>query len=113
MNNKALTGRDLYVRCTNIKSQISIELFQLDFRPPFVRDLAMWGCTAQDYSDEQDLLLLMVVYQSETIFASSSADNTSDSRQCGAVSAPCSSLNIALSHIIPSVYSNLLIDKRV
>ncbi|KAH7820638.1 uncharacterized protein MONOS_11819 [Monocercomonoides exilis] len=46
MNNKALTGRDLYVRCTNIKSQISIELFQLDFRPPFVRDLAMWGFTA-------------------------------------------------------------------
>ncbi|KAH7822517.1 uncharacterized protein MONOS_8912 [Monocercomonoides exilis] len=41
MNNKAFTGRDLYVRCTNIKSQISIELIQLDFRPPFVRDLTM------------------------------------------------------------------------
>ncbi|KAH7817264.1 uncharacterized protein MONOS_3710 [Monocercomonoides exilis] len=111
MNNKALTGRDLYVRCTNIRSQISIELFQLDFRPPFVRDRAMWGCTAQNYYDEEDLLELIVGYQSETIFASSSANNTSDSRQCGAISAPCSSLNVALSHIIPSVYSNLLIDE--
>ncbi|KAH7830052.1 uncharacterized protein MONOS_9073 [Monocercomonoides exilis] len=111
MNNKALIGRDLYVRCTNIRSQISIELFQLDFRPPFVRELAMWGCTAQNYYDEQDLLLLVVVYQSETIFASSSTDNASDTRQCGTMSEPCISLNVALPHIIPSVYSNLLIDK--
>eukprot|EP00770_Monocercomonoides_exilis_P006627 MONOS_6593.1-p1 / transcript=MONOS_6593.1 / gene=MONOS_6593 / organism=Monocercomonoides_exilis_PA203 / gene_product=unspecified product / transcript_product=unspecified product / location=Mono_scaffold00210:45498-53552(+) / protein_length=2684 / sequence_SO=supercontig / SO=protein_coding / is_pseudo=false len=111
VSNKALAGRDLYVRCTNIKSQISIELFQLDFRPPFVRDLAMWGCTAQNYYDEEDLLELIVGYQSETIFASSSADNASDTRQCGAISGPCSSLNVALSHIIPSAYSNLLIEK--
>ncbi|KAH7831842.1 uncharacterized protein MONOS_1229 [Monocercomonoides exilis] len=111
MNNKAYKGRDLYVKCTNIKSQISVELFQLDFRPPFVRELAMWGCTAPDYADEQDLLLLVVVYQSETIFASSSADNASDTRQCGTMSEPCISLNVALPHIISSVYSNLLIDK--
>ncbi|KAH7815723.1 uncharacterized protein MONOS_92 [Monocercomonoides exilis] len=71
----------------------------------------MWGCAAQNYCDEKDLLELIVVYQSETIFASSSADNTSDSRQCGDITAPCSSLNVALSHIIPSVYSNLLINK--
>ncbi|KAH7815722.1 uncharacterized protein MONOS_93 [Monocercomonoides exilis] len=71
----------------------------------------MWGCTELDYADEQDLLLLVVVHQSETIFASSSADNASDTRQCGAMSEPCISLNVALPHIIPSVYSNLLIDK--
>ncbi|KAH7818474.1 uncharacterized protein MONOS_4666 [Monocercomonoides exilis] len=111
MNNKALTGRDLYVRCTNIRSQISIELIQLDFRPPFVRDLTMWSCTATNYCEEQDLLLLVVVYQSETIFASFSVDNASDTRQCGVMSEPCISLNIVLPHIIPSACSNLLIDK--
>ncbi|KAH7828285.1 uncharacterized protein MONOS_12558 [Monocercomonoides exilis] len=111
MENKAFVGRDVYVKCANVKTQIGAELFELDFRAPFVRDLAMWGCTAPDYSDEQDLLLLVVVYQSETIFASSSADNASDTRQCGAMSEPCISLNVALPHIIPSVYSNLLIDK--
>eukprot|EP00770_Monocercomonoides_exilis_P002021 MONOS_2006.1-p1 / transcript=MONOS_2006.1 / gene=MONOS_2006 / organism=Monocercomonoides_exilis_PA203 / gene_product=unspecified product / transcript_product=unspecified product / location=Mono_scaffold00038:182771-183448(+) / protein_length=226 / sequence_SO=supercontig / SO=protein_coding / is_pseudo=false len=71
----------------------------------------MWGCTAPDYADEQDLLLLVVAYQSETIFASSTADNASDSLQCGGMSGPCISLNVALAHVIPSVYSNLLIDK--
>ncbi|KAH7824771.1 putative Protein tyrosine and serine/threonine kinase [Monocercomonoides exilis] len=111
LENKAFRGRDIYVRCSNVESQIRNELFQLDFRPPFNQELAIWGCTAQNYADEQDLLLLVIVYQSETIFTSSSADNTSDSRQCGAINAPCSSLNIALSHIIPSVYSNLLVDK--
>ncbi|KAH7819854.1 uncharacterized protein MONOS_12170 [Monocercomonoides exilis] len=111
MNNKALTGRDLYVRCTNIRSQISIELIQLDFRPPFVRDLTMWSCTETNYCEEQDLLLLVVVYQSETIFASFSVDNASDTRQCGKMSEPCISLNVVLPHIIPSACSNLLIDK--
>ncbi|KAH7832355.1 uncharacterized protein MONOS_6026 [Monocercomonoides exilis] len=111
MENKAFVGRDMYVKCANVKTQIGVELFELDFRAPFVRDLAMWGCTAPDYGDEQDLLLLVVVYQSETIFASSSAYNASDSHQCGAMSEPCISLNVALPHIIPSVYSNLLIDK--
>ncbi|KAH7831248.1 putative Protein tyrosine and serine/threonine kinase [Monocercomonoides exilis] len=111
LENKAFRGRDIYVRCSNVESQIRSELFQLDFRPPYNQELAIWGCTAQNNADEQDLLLLVIVYQSETIFASSSADNTSDSRQCGAINAPCSSLNIALSHTIPSVYSNLLVDK--
>ncbi|KAH7828745.1 uncharacterized protein MONOS_14562 [Monocercomonoides exilis] len=50
--------------------------------------------------------------RSEKIFASSTADNASDSRQCGAMNEPCISLNVALPHVIHSVYSNLLIDKR-
>ncbi|KAH7817010.1 uncharacterized protein MONOS_13222 [Monocercomonoides exilis] len=70
----------------------------------------MWGCTAPDYADEQDLLLLVVVYRS-AIFASSSYDNSSDSPQCGGISEPCISLNVALPHTIPSVYSNFLNNK--
>ncbi|KAH7831712.1 uncharacterized protein MONOS_539 [Monocercomonoides exilis] len=101
----------MYVKCENVVIQIGTELFQLDFMPPFVREFAMWGCTAQNYNDEQDLLLIVIECQSETIFASSSVDNASDTRQCGAMSEPCISLNVALLHIIPSVFSNLLIDK--
>ncbi|KAH7831574.1 uncharacterized protein MONOS_11911 [Monocercomonoides exilis] len=92
-------------------SEGGAELFDLDFRAPFVREFAMCGCAAPDYADEQDLLLLVVVYQSETIFASSTTDNASDSQQRGAMSEPFISLNEALPHIIPSVYSSFLIDK--
>ncbi|KAH7826683.1 uncharacterized protein MONOS_7941 [Monocercomonoides exilis] len=111
MENKAFVGRDVYVKYADVNTQTGAELFELDFRAPFVRDLAMWERTAPNYADEQDLFLLVVAYQSEMIFASSSADNTSDTRQCGAISGPCSLLNVALSHIIPSAYSNLLIEK--
>ncbi|KAH7830265.1 uncharacterized protein MONOS_11786 [Monocercomonoides exilis] len=111
MENKAFVGRDVYVKCANVKTQTGAELFDLDFRAPFVREFAMCGCTAPDYADVQDLLLLVVVYQSETIFASSTTDNASDSQQRGAMSEPCISLNVALPHIIPSVYCSFLIDK--
>ncbi|KAH7820058.1 uncharacterized protein MONOS_5459 [Monocercomonoides exilis] len=111
MENKAYVGKDVYVKCANVKTQIGAELFELDFRAPFVREFAMWGCTAQDHVDEQDLLLLVVVCRRETIFPSSSSDNSSDSRQCGGISQPCISLNVALPHIILLVYSKLLIGK--
>ncbi|KAH7816733.1 uncharacterized protein MONOS_10512 [Monocercomonoides exilis] len=111
MENNAFVGRDVYVRCTNIKSQISIKLFQLDFRPPFVREFAMWGCSERNYYDEQDFLLLVIVNQNEKIFTSSSSNNASDSRLCGSMSEPCISINVAPPHNIPSVCSYFLIDK--
>ncbi|KAH7819764.1 uncharacterized protein MONOS_4227 [Monocercomonoides exilis] len=55
--------------------------------------------------------MLVVVDQGETIFVSSSTSNASDLRKCGEMSEPCIFLNATLPHIIPSVYSNLLIEE--
>ncbi|KAH7820744.1 uncharacterized protein MONOS_5378 [Monocercomonoides exilis] len=108
-DNSAFRGRDVYVRCRSIENQIADEQFLLDFRAPFVKGLAIWGCTADTFLDEEDLLLRVVKYQSETIFVSSVADNHSDSKQCGEFSMPCKSLNDGVQHIIPSLFSQLLI----
>ncbi|KAH7820675.1 uncharacterized protein MONOS_2123 [Monocercomonoides exilis] len=108
-DNSAFRGRDVYVRCRSIETQITDEQFLLDFRAPFVKELAIWGCTADTFLDEEDLLLRVVKYQSETIFVSSVADNHSDSKQCGEFSMPCKSLNDGVQHIIPSLFSQLLI----
>ncbi|KAH7820717.1 uncharacterized protein MONOS_14714 [Monocercomonoides exilis] len=108
-DNSAFRGRDVYVRCHSIENQIADEQFLLDFRAPFVKELAIWGCTADTFLDEEDLLLRVVKYQSETIFVSSVADNHSDSKQCGEFSMPCNSLNDGVQHIIPSLFSQLLI----
>ncbi|KAH7827323.1 uncharacterized protein MONOS_15705 [Monocercomonoides exilis] len=108
-DNSALRGRDAYVRCHSIENQIVDEQFLLDFRAPFVKELAIWGCTTDTFLDEEDLLLKVVKYQSETIFVSSVADNHSDSKQCGEFSMPCKSLNDGVPHIIPSLFSQLLI----
>ncbi|KAH7827135.1 uncharacterized protein MONOS_12631 [Monocercomonoides exilis] len=111
-DNSALRGRDAYVRCHSIETQIGEKQFLLDFRAPFVKELAMWGCTTDSFVGEEDLLLMVVRYQSETIFVSSVADNHTDSKQCGEFSAPCHSLDTGVQHIIPSSYSQLLVSEE-
>ncbi|KAH7832625.1 uncharacterized protein MONOS_13806 [Monocercomonoides exilis] len=108
-DNTALRGRDVYIRCHSIDTQIVDEQFLLDFRAPFVKERAIWGCTTDSFLGEEDLLLRVVKYQSETIFVSSVADNRADSKQCGELDTPCHSLNQGVQHIIPSLYSQLLI----
>ncbi|KAH7815724.1 uncharacterized protein MONOS_91 [Monocercomonoides exilis] len=111
-DNSALRGRDVYVRCHSIETQIVDEQFLLDFRAPFVKELAMWGCSTDSFEGEEDLLLRVVKYQSETIFVSSVSDNHEDNKRCGEFSTPCQSLNVGIQHIIPSSYSQLLISKE-
>ncbi|KAH7814978.1 uncharacterized protein MONOS_11136 [Monocercomonoides exilis] len=110
--NSAFRGRDVYVRCHSIDSQIIDEQFLLDFRAPFVKDLAIWGCTSDSFVGEEDLLLRVVRYQSETIFVSSVDENATDSKQCGEFHFPCESLDAGVQHIIPSRYSQLLISEQ-
>eukprot|EP00770_Monocercomonoides_exilis_P016101 MONOS_16052.1-p1 / transcript=MONOS_16052.1 / gene=MONOS_16052 / organism=Monocercomonoides_exilis_PA203 / gene_product=unspecified product / transcript_product=unspecified product / location=Mono_scaffold01478:613-8037(-) / protein_length=2474 / sequence_SO=supercontig / SO=protein_coding / is_pseudo=false len=111
-DNAAYRGRDVYVKCRSIEAQIADGQFLLDFRAPFVKDLAIWGCTSDMYLDEEDLLKRVVKYQSETVFVSSASDNHEDSKQCGGLDGPCSTLSEGLLHIIPSLYSQLLISDR-
>ncbi|KAH7826074.1 uncharacterized protein MONOS_11101 [Monocercomonoides exilis] len=112
-DNSALRGRDVYVRCHSIENQIVDEQFLLDFRTPFVKELAMWGAITDSFVGEEDLLLRVVKYQSETIFVSSSATgNHGDSKQCGELKMPCHSLDVGVQHIIPSSYSQLLISEE-
>ncbi|KAH7821076.1 uncharacterized protein MONOS_12905 [Monocercomonoides exilis] len=111
-DNFALRGRDVYVRCHSIEKQIVDEQFLLDFRAPFVKELAMWGCTTDSFEGEEDLLLRVKIFRSETIFVSAVIDNHEDSRECGVFEAPCRSLSEGMHHIIPSLFSQLLILRQ-
>ncbi|KAH7815329.1 uncharacterized protein MONOS_4486 [Monocercomonoides exilis] len=107
--NVASKGRDVFVKCTDLDLQISESQFLINFGEPFVRELAIWGCTADNYGDEEDLLRRVFVFRSEFIFVSSIAENSSDSKQCGEMKNTCRSLNVGVSHIIPSDYSLLFV----
>ncbi|KAH7827526.1 uncharacterized protein MONOS_2996 [Monocercomonoides exilis] len=107
--NVALKGRDVFVKCTDLDSKISESQFLINFGEPFVRELAIWGCTADNYGDEEDLLGRVFVFRSEFIFVSSIVGNNSDSKNCGEMKGVCSSLNVGMGHIIPSDYSQLFI----
>ncbi|KAH7821050.1 uncharacterized protein MONOS_11674 [Monocercomonoides exilis] len=109
LRNVASKGRDVFVKCTDLDSQISESQFLINFGEPFVRELAIWGCTADNYGDEEDLLRRVFVFRSEFIFVSSIVENSSDSKQCGEMKSTCTSLNVGVSHIIPSDYSLLFV----
>ncbi|KAH7823833.1 uncharacterized protein MONOS_13850c2 [Monocercomonoides exilis] len=107
--NVASKGRDVFVKCTDLDSQITEWQFLLNFGAPFVKELAIWGCTSDNYGDEEDLLGRVFVFRSEFIFVSTIAGNSSDSKNCGEMKGACLSLNVGVSHIIPSDYSQLYI----
>ncbi|KAH7832464.1 uncharacterized protein MONOS_3827 [Monocercomonoides exilis] len=111
LGNKAFRGRDVYVQCQTVQKQVGEEQFMLDFRSPFVKDLAMWGCSEGGYATEEDLLLLVVIYRSETIFVSGATINSSNTKQCGEIALPCSSLDVGARHVIGSQYSQILVEK--
>ncbi|KAH7827116.1 uncharacterized protein MONOS_15158 [Monocercomonoides exilis] len=62
--------------------------------------------------DEEDLLKRIVKDQEETVFVSSASDYYEDSKQCRGLDVPCSTLSEGLLHIIPSLFSQLLIFNR-
>eukprot|EP00770_Monocercomonoides_exilis_P015703 MONOS_15653.1-p1 / transcript=MONOS_15653.1 / gene=MONOS_15653 / organism=Monocercomonoides_exilis_PA203 / gene_product=unspecified product / transcript_product=unspecified product / location=Mono_scaffold01298:5437-11691(-) / protein_length=2084 / sequence_SO=supercontig / SO=protein_coding / is_pseudo=false len=111
LGNKAFRGRDVYVQCQNIENQVGEEQFVLDFRLPFVKELAMWGCPEGGFASEEDLLLMVIVYRSETIFVSGTAMNSTSTKQCGEITSPCTSLDIGARHVIGSQYSQILVEK--
>eukprot|EP00770_Monocercomonoides_exilis_P016472 MONOS_16440.1-p1 / transcript=MONOS_16440.1 / gene=MONOS_16440 / organism=Monocercomonoides_exilis_PA203 / gene_product=unspecified product / transcript_product=unspecified product / location=Mono_scaffold01741:573-6221(+) / protein_length=1298 / sequence_SO=supercontig / SO=protein_coding / is_pseudo=false len=96
--NKALVGRDVYVRCWEIESQISERQFVLDLREPrYDRENAIWGGEGEK---EEDLIPLIVVYRSELIFVCGADGEGSDSKPCGNSTLPCRSLDYGLSHVL-------------
>ncbi|KAH7824441.1 uncharacterized protein MONOS_15105 [Monocercomonoides exilis] len=60
-------------------------------------------------TEEGKNVAVVFVFRSEFIFVSSVVGNSSDSKQCGEMKSTCSSLDVGVSHIIPSDYSQLLI----
>ncbi|KAH7822822.1 uncharacterized protein MONOS_8259 [Monocercomonoides exilis] len=112
-NNKALMGRDVFVKCFSISKQISEEQFDLDFRePPYDRFNAIWGVDETLPIEDVDLIPLIVVYRSELIFVCGVNDEGNDVKPCGNSTTPCKSLSYGLTHIVSSIYSQLLIDRE-
>ncbi|KAH7828601.1 uncharacterized protein MONOS_13720 [Monocercomonoides exilis] len=77
-----------------------------------MKEMAIWGVTTELFVGEEELLLMVMKYQSETIFVSSATGNHGVSKQCGEFEEPCQSMDVGLQHIIPSSYSQLLVSKE-
>ncbi|KAH7817387.1 uncharacterized protein MONOS_7782 [Monocercomonoides exilis] len=107
MMNDAFVGKDMFIRCESIASQINERLFLLDFNQESLKsNNSMCGSDGEENIDV-DLIPLVTFYYSSQVFV---CVNGSDSRQCGAQNNPCESIGNAVQHIERSVVNMIIID---
>ncbi|KAH7827741.1 uncharacterized protein MONOS_15108 [Monocercomonoides exilis] len=111
--NTAFVGRDVFVECESLETQINEKHFKIHFNESFIRQNALFGIDRSDFSSEPvDLLNFILIYQSDTIIVSSDAGNKGeDSRNCGTRVLPCISIGYGLYHLTDVFESRLIIDK--
>ncbi|KAH7825840.1 uncharacterized protein MONOS_11058 [Monocercomonoides exilis] len=111
--NTAFVGRDVFVECESLETQINEKHFRIHFNESFIRQNALFGIDRSDFSLEPvDLLDFILIYQSDTIIVSSDVGNKGeDSRNCGTRALPCISIGYGLYHLTDVFESRLIIDK--
>eukprot|EP00770_Monocercomonoides_exilis_P002631 MONOS_2614.1-p1 / transcript=MONOS_2614.1 / gene=MONOS_2614 / organism=Monocercomonoides_exilis_PA203 / gene_product=unspecified product / transcript_product=unspecified product / location=Mono_scaffold00055:30765-41408(+) / protein_length=3547 / sequence_SO=supercontig / SO=protein_coding / is_pseudo=false len=114
-SNTAYSGRDLFIECQNISSQINETQFRQVFSSEVYNQInAMYGIDHSNYSDVPvNLLDFIMIYQSDTIFVSSAIDIENDnSRKCGTRMLPCSTIAYGFDHVTRIFESKILIEEE-
>ncbi|KAH7824766.1 uncharacterized protein MONOS_2972 [Monocercomonoides exilis] len=107
-SNTAKVGKDIFIECFNISSQINENLFQFDLREGhFNRDNAKYGSDSCDNPNDKDLIEYVTIHQSDTIIVSSV--NGSNERQCGTSTLPCYSIDHGLMHLTSDFMSVMIV----
>ncbi|KAH7822903.1 uncharacterized protein MONOS_14764 [Monocercomonoides exilis] len=112
-SNTAQVGRDMFVECINLNTQINETMFKMDFDPSvFVRLNAIYGIDRNEFSSEPvNLLDFILIFQSDTIVVSSEqTKGGKDTQQCGTLALPCTTIGYSLIHLTHKVDSRLLVD---
>ncbi|KAH7817784.1 uncharacterized protein MONOS_1882 [Monocercomonoides exilis] len=110
-DNGASVGKDVFIDCFNISSQINETQFQFDLREGhYSRINAIYGMDSCDYPSDTDLIEFVTIHQSDTIIVNSL--NGSNEKQCGTNILPCYSINHGLMHLTSEYVSLLHIDTK-
>ncbi|KAH7828366.1 uncharacterized protein MONOS_6457 [Monocercomonoides exilis] len=107
--NEAFVGKDVFINCYSIASQVNETLFVLDLNQDALKsNNSICGRDDADNVDV-DLIALITFYYSAQVFLSASG---SDSRRCGAQNNPCQSVCCGLKHVENSLLKVLWIDEE-
>eukprot|EP00770_Monocercomonoides_exilis_P015998 MONOS_15949.1-p1 / transcript=MONOS_15949.1 / gene=MONOS_15949 / organism=Monocercomonoides_exilis_PA203 / gene_product=unspecified product / transcript_product=unspecified product / location=Mono_scaffold01421:5878-9681(-) / protein_length=1176 / sequence_SO=supercontig / SO=protein_coding / is_pseudo=false len=110
-DNGAIVGKDIFIECYNITSQINETQFQFDLRENhYSRINAIYGIDECQYTVDTDMIEFVTIHQSDTIIANSL--NGSNEKQCGTNIFPCYSINHGLIHLTYEYVSLLHIDTK-
>ncbi|KAH7831206.1 uncharacterized protein MONOS_10859 [Monocercomonoides exilis] len=107
MMNDAFAGKDVFIRCDSIASQVNEKLFSLDFSQEALKEEnSMCGRDPINEIDV-DLIPLVTFFHSAQVFVNGSG---SDGGGCGTQSSPCASINCGVDHIQEGVMNAILIE---
>ncbi|KAH7815086.1 uncharacterized protein MONOS_14032 [Monocercomonoides exilis] len=111
--NIAWRGKDVFVECRNIESQINETQFKFDIQDGrYNRINAIYGIDAI-HNNPTDLMDFITIYQQSTIFVSSGQEmRGEDSRQCEPVKLPCKTVSYGVDHVYGDLLRMLIIDEE-
>ncbi|KAH7816510.1 uncharacterized protein MONOS_7487 [Monocercomonoides exilis] len=108
-DNGASVGKDIFIECYDITSQINETQFQFDLREGhYTRYNAIYGIDSCDYPGDTDLIRFVTIHQSDTIIVCSV--NGSNDWQCGTNALPCDSIEHGMVHLTSEYVSLLYVD---
>eukprot|EP00770_Monocercomonoides_exilis_P004059 MONOS_4040.1-p1 / transcript=MONOS_4040.1 / gene=MONOS_4040 / organism=Monocercomonoides_exilis_PA203 / gene_product=unspecified product / transcript_product=unspecified product / location=Mono_scaffold00102:85979-93604(+) / protein_length=2541 / sequence_SO=supercontig / SO=protein_coding / is_pseudo=false len=114
-SNAASVGRDMFIECNNLNTQVNETMFKMNFDSSvFVHLNAIFGIDKAEHSlTPMDLLEIILIYQADTILVSSQPENGGrDTQQCGTLLLPCQTIGYSLIHLTHKLESRLIVDKQ-
>ncbi|KAH7817565.1 uncharacterized protein MONOS_18119 [Monocercomonoides exilis] len=111
--NSAFIGRDVFIECFSLSSQINESQFRMDLRESeYHRSNAIYGIDKTDHASTPfDLMELITMFQNDRIVVSSNFEaGGENSKQCGKINFPCLSIDYGLKHVTYDLLTQVLID---
>ncbi|KAH7822036.1 uncharacterized protein MONOS_7329 [Monocercomonoides exilis] len=115
-SNAAKIGRDIFVACFNIKTQINETQFRFELRETHYNSFnAIYGIDEVEYNSEPvNLMEFIVIHQSDIIFISTDSTTANeDNKKCGTQSLPCRTVQYASTHLTFDYKSQLVVINEV
>ncbi|KAH7825083.1 uncharacterized protein MONOS_17469 [Monocercomonoides exilis] len=112
-SNTAHVGRDMFIECHDIGSQINETQFKLVLSSEVYNQInAIYGMDECEHALEPvNLLEFIMTYQADTIFVSGSGAGAGlDTKKCGSRALPCASIGYGLGHMTKIYESKLVVD---
>ncbi|KAH7822182.1 uncharacterized protein MONOS_14699 [Monocercomonoides exilis] len=111
--NDALSGRDIFVCCTSLETQISEKQFRFHIEEPaYNTKNAIFGSDIHRGSDEEDVNIIDLImgYRNDLIFIGNELHGGTILKNCGRATVPCLTLNHGLERLTQSFESRIVVN---
>ncbi|KAH7819309.1 uncharacterized protein MONOS_14879 [Monocercomonoides exilis] len=100
--NRALVGCNAFIKCYSVATQISDSQFNLRYMEGYIEENAICATDETKPMRIVDLMHMINVYRSDSIYISSRKGEGVDNTTCGNIIHRCATLNYGLSHLTGS-----------